>query len=92
MVIEILLWSFVFQINGIFTVSTWPLNNSIRTTTTLKLLKMNFLANGCIASYGPYNIDCLNSIWLDIGCTEGGGLYPERLSVDQRKSFDSKTI
>ena len=74
--------------------STQPSNfsNKITSTVALKLLKLNFLANGCLKSYGPYNIECLNSIWRDIGCAEDGGLYPERLSVTHARAFNSRTI
>ena len=68
------------------------MDSSSTTTALLKFVKKNFLANGCIASYGPYNIECLNSIWVDIGCAENGGLYPERLSKREKDDFNLKTV
>ena len=67
-------------------------DSSSTTTVLLKFVKKNFLANGCIASYGPYNIECLNSKWLDVGRVEGGGLYPKRLSKTEKDDFNLKTV
>ena len=67
--------------------------SSNRTTPAyLKLLKLNFLANGCIASYGPYNLECLNSIFVDAGCSEDGGLYPDRMSLFQKEDYNKQTV
>ena len=65
--------------------------NAITAKAKLKFIKSSFLANGCIASYGPYNVDCLNSLWIATGCTENGGLYPERLPLEDRENYNIKT-
>ena len=44
---------------------------------------------GCKSYYGIHGVDCLESIWLALGCTKEGRKYPFKLSEIQLAKISS---
>ena len=43
------------------------------------------MTENCPTFQGPLDIDCLTSIWLDVGCTRNGERLPARLDKAQKQ-------
>lgn len=45
----------------------------------------------CPTFYGPHSVQCLNTVWLSVGCLPEGENYPQKLSSFQTKPMMSLT-
>ncbi|XP_078487572.1 uncharacterized protein LOC108950586 [Ciona intestinalis] len=50
------------------------------------------LPDNCLSFYGPYSIDCLNSIWNIRGCLNKGTKAPSKLNPSERTSLDALNL
>ncbi|XP_078487506.1 uncharacterized protein LOC113474342 isoform X2 [Ciona intestinalis] len=48
--------------------------------------------DNCLSFYGPYSIDCLNSIWNIRGCLNKGTKAPSKLNPSERTSLDALNL
>nr|XP_026693796.1 uncharacterized protein LOC100179877 isoform X2 [Ciona intestinalis] len=48
--------------------------------------------DNCLSFYGPYSIECLNSIWNIRGCLNKGTKAPSKLNPSERNSLDALNL
>ena len=50
------------------------------------------LPPNCHSIYGPHTIECLLTLWSDVGCLEAGNKSPYNLSETELENLDALTI
>nr|XP_026695288.1 uncharacterized protein LOC108950586 isoform X2 [Ciona intestinalis] len=50
------------------------------------------LPDNCLSFYGPYSIECLNSIWNIRGCLNKGTKAPSKLNPSEKNSLDALNL
>ena len=56
-------------------------------------LELSITEDTCNTSdVGQFDINCLNWIWLSVGCTEEGYSYPELLPLQDQEMYFTSTL
>jgi len=59
---------------------------------SIKSIYVSVFPQGCEFYRGPHSLDCLKSIWLEVGCTLEGESSPGKLSRQLLNYLTTSTL